>query len=159
MQTYERNTSKKPGAEKPSAPGFLRRMCAVVYDALLLLAVLFFAAAIALPFNSGQAFTAGQYYFPLYLFGISYLFYAWFWTHGGQTLGLRAWKIKLCNLDGSGIGWRRASLRFFAAILSWAFLGLGFLWCLFDKNRLSWHDHLSKTRPYFMPGENNRRPN
>ena len=130
-------------------------MCAVIYDALLLLAVLFFATAIGLFFNSGQAF-AGQYFFSLYLLGISYLFYAWFWTHGGQTLGLRAWKIKLCKPDGGDIDWRSASLRFFAAILSWACLGLGFLWCLFDKKSLCWHDHLSKTHLHFIQGENSR---
>jgi uncharacterized RDD family membrane protein YckC len=152
LQAFEIKHPQKLGAEPPSAPGFLRRMGAIVYDALLLLAVLFFATAIALPFNSGQAFTAGQYYFPLYLLGISYLFYGWFWTHGGQTLGLRAWKIKLSNPDGSEVDWHRASLRFSAAILSWAFMGLGFVWCLVDKNGLSWHDHLSNTRLYFIRG-------
>lgn len=121
-------------------------MTAVCYDALLLLAVLFLATALVLPFNAGQAFSSGQYFYPLYLLTIGFIFYGWFWTHGGQTLGLRAWKIKVCNQDGSAVGWGRAGLRFSAAALSWACFGLGFLWCLFDKNRLCWHDYLSKTR-------------
>ena len=121
-------------------------MSAVCYDALLLLAVLFLATALVLPFNDGKAFSSGQYFYPLYLLTICFIFYGWFWTHGGQTLGLRSWKIKVCGLDGGSIGWGQAGLRFAAAALSWACFGLGFLWCLVDKNRLCWHDYLSKTR-------------
>lgn len=124
-------------------------MAAVCYDAFLLLAVLFLATALALPFNAGQAFAGGQYFYPVYLLAISFVFYGWFWTHGGQTLGLRAWKIKVCNLDGHALGWGQAGIRFVSGLLSWACLGLGFLWCLFDKNRLCWHDYLSKTRLVF----------
>jgi len=136
----------KPGADKLSAPGFLRRMAAVCYDALLLLAVFFLATAIALPFNAGQAFAADQFFYPVYLLTISFVFYGWFWTHGGQTLGLRAWKIKVLTPDGQVLNWRQAGIRFIGGVLSWACLGLGFLWCLFDKNGLCWHDYLSKTR-------------
>lgn len=128
-------------------------MGAVLYDGLLLLAVLFFATAIVLPLNAGQAFSAGQYLYLLYLFLISFLFYAWFWTHGGQTLGMRAWKIKLCNTDGGAISWSQAVRRFMAALLSWACLGLGFFWCLLDKERLCWHDKLSATRLLLVDGE------
>lgn len=134
-------------------------MGAVFYDALLLLAILFFATAVALPFNGGQAFAPDQYIFPVYLLIISFVFYAWFWTHGGQTAGMRAWKITVVDCNGDLIGWRQAALRFLAASLSWGCLGLGFIWCLFDKNRLCWHDHLSKTRLYYADGENSGRQN
>jgi len=133
-------------------------MAAVIYDALLLIAVLFFATAIALPFNSGQAFSSNQYFFSLYLFCVAYLFYTWFWTHGGQTLGMRAWKMTLANDTGDRVTWQQATLRFFAALLSWACLGLGFFWCLVDKNRLCWHDRLSKTSLHWNAGEKNGRP-
>lgn len=118
-------------------------MGAVLYDALLLLAVLFLATAIVLPLNAGEAFTARQYLYTAYLLAISFLFYAWFWTHGGQTLGMRAWKIRLCDPQGRDVGWGRALGRFVAALLSWSCLGLGFCWCWFDKERLCWHDKLS----------------
>ncbi len=146
MRRSDKKIIKKPAAEHNAAPGFLRKITAVFYDALLLLAVLFFATAVALPFNSGQAFSSGQYFYPLYLLTIAFVFYGWFWTHGGQTLGLRAWKIKVCSEDGAPVGWSQAGLRFAAGILSWACIGLGFLWSLFDKNGLCWHDYLSKTR-------------
>ena len=65
------------------------------------------------------------------------------------TRGLRAWKIKVLTLDKKPISWKQAFLRFTFAILSWLFLGLGFLWILIDKNQRSWHDHLSKTVLFF----------
>lgn len=136
--------------DSPSAPGFLRRLAAACYDAFLLLAIWFFATAIALPFNAGQAFASDQFFYPLYLLSISFVFYGWFWTHGGQTLGLRAWKIKVSTLDGQSLNWRQAGIRFIGGLLSWACLGLGFFWCLFDKNRQCWHDYLSKTRLVFQ---------
>lgn len=121
----------------------------MLYDLLLLIAVLFVATALLLPLNAGEAFTARQIFFPLYLLLVSFFFYAWFWTHGGQTLGLRAWKIKVLTLDRKPISWKQALLRFIGAILSWGFFGLGFLWILVDKNQRSWHDHLSKTALFF----------
>jgi uncharacterized RDD family membrane protein YckC len=62
---------------------------------------------------------------------------------------LRAWKIKVLTLDQKSISWKQALLRFATAIVSWGFFGLGFFWILIDKNRRSWHDHLSKTALFF----------
>jgi len=144
-----KNISQKPGNDPVSKPGFFRRLAATFYDLLLLIAVLFVATAILLPLNGGEAFTSQQFFFPVYLLLVSFLFYAWFWTHGGQTLGLRAWKIRVLTFDMKPISWKQAALRFMAAILSWGFFGLGFLWILIDKNQRSWHDHLSKTALFF----------
>ncbi|MBL1263293.1 RDD family protein [Methylomicrobium sp. RS1] len=142
-------TSDAPGAN--SAPGLFRRLAAIVYDALLLAAVLFAATAAILPFNSGHAFRPDQYFYPAYLIDVSFLFFGWFWTHGGQTLGMRAWKIKVLTACGKPINWRQAALRFFSALFSWLIFGIGFWWILFDKQKRSWHDHLSDTAVYFDP--------
>jgi len=132
------------------APGFFRRFAAMLYDFLLLVAILFAATALLLPFNSGAAATDSQlWFYRIYLLSISFLFYGWFWTHGGQTLGLRAWKIKVLTLDKQVISWPQAGLRFAFAVLSWMALGCGFLWIFIDKNKRSWHDHLSKTAIFF----------
>lgn len=128
-----------------SIPGFWRILLAIVYDFFLLVAVLFLATALLLPFNAGKAFTADQLFYPAYLLAVSFVFYGWFWTHGGQTLGLRAWNIRLLTLNQQPITWKQAFLRFSAALLSWSVFGLGFLWILIDKNKRSWHDYLSKT--------------
>ncbi len=131
-------------AEKP--PGLLRRLGAIFYDSLLLVAVLFFSTAILLPLNRGEAFQPDQLYFPIYLIAVSFLFFGWFWTHGGQTLGMRAWKLKVCSQNRTPIGWPQALLRFTAALLSWSVFGLGFLWIIFNRNKCAWHDWLSNTR-------------
>jgi uncharacterized RDD family membrane protein YckC len=141
--------SSVPGAN--SAPGLFRRLAAIVYDLLLLGAVLFAATAAILPFNSGDAFRPDQYFYPAYLIGVSFLFFGWFWTHGGQTLGMRAWKIKVLTTDRNPINWRQAALRFFSALLSWLILGLGFWWILLDKQKRGWHDRLSQTQIFFDP--------
>jgi uncharacterized RDD family membrane protein YckC len=126
-------------------PGLLRVLAAIVYDSLLLIAVLFLATAILLPFNGGEAFTNHKIFYSLYLLTVSFCFYGWFWTHGGQTLGLRAWKTRVLNNECGVISWQQAFIRFIVAILSWGALGLGFLWIVFDKNQRSWHDMASKT--------------
>ncbi|MGD0960170.1 MAG: RDD family protein [Methylomonas sp.] len=139
------------------APGFRRRLAAICYDALLLAAVLFLAAALILPFNAGQAVSAENSFHILlyrsYLLLVCFIYYGWFWVNGGQTPGLRAWSLKVATFDGRPLSWRQAFLRFATAVLSWACLGAGFLWSLFDKHGLCWHDYLSKTRPYLVNRE------
>jgi uncharacterized RDD family membrane protein YckC len=88
--------------------------------------------------------------FRVYLVAVTVIFYAAFWTRG-ETLGLRAWKLRLVGPDGRPPGWGRALLRCAAAVLSWLPLGLGFFWVLFDRDRRAWHDRLSGTRLVFRP--------
>ncbi|CAG1020910.1 hypothetical protein DOJK_00649 [Patescibacteria group bacterium] len=140
----------KPGVDMPLAPGFLCRLAIVVYDFLLLIAVLFLATALILPFNKGVAFTHDQFFYPIYLALVSFLFYGWFWTHGGQTLGLRAWKAKVLTEDQQPINWLQALVRFTTAFAS---LGLGLLWILTSKHRRAWHDSLSKTAVFYETKE------
>lgn len=138
------------GGETDLTPGFFRRLAAMFYDFFLLLALWFLATALLLPLNGGQAFSSGQIFYPIYLLSVSFGFYGWFWTHGGQTLGLKAWKIKILTLDKQPLNWKQAGIRFVAAILSWAVGGLGFFWLLWDKNGYAWHDYLSKTGVFFQ---------
>lgn len=82
----------------------------------------------------------------IYLLLVLYLFPAWFWVHGGQTLGMRAWKIRLETTQRKNPGWRIAFYRWLAAWVSFASFGLGYLWMLFDPERQTLHDRISKTR-------------
>lgn len=144
-----KKVSVKLGVKTDFTPSFLRRLAAIVYDSFLLVALWFLATALLLPLNGGQAFHSGQFFYPIYLLCVSFVFYGWFWTHGGQTLGLKAWKIKVLTFERQPLSWRQAVLRFVTAILSWAVLGLGFAWVLWDKKGRTWHDYLSKTDLFF----------
>jgi uncharacterized RDD family membrane protein YckC len=73
-------------------------------------------------------------------------YFAVSWTRIGQTLGMRAWKLKLVRRDGSLLDWRAAALRFVLASLSLALLGGGFWYACFDAERRTWHDRVCGTR-------------
>lgn len=128
------------------SPGFPRRLAAIFYDLILLLAVLFVASFLALMVNGGTPVQSGNPFYTAYMLLVTFLFYAWFWVHGGQTLGMRAWRLRVLRDDGQPLTWGDATRRFLCALLSLLPAGLGFLWSLFDKEGLAWHDRLSGTR-------------
>ena len=127
-------------------PGFFRRLGAIFYDLLLLVALLAVATTlITLPLGMPE----GGYLlaFQWFLFEIiPLLFFTGFWWRGGQTLGMRAWRLKVVRMDGSPLSWGDALKRHLAALLSCLALGLGFLWIVIDRDGLAWHDRLSGTR-------------
>ncbi len=120
-----------------------RQLAAILYDSLLIVAILFLATAIALIFNQGEAIEANSL-FNLYLLFVVFTFYAWFWRKSGQTLGMRVWKIRIVSEFGGNPSWGISYLRLFFALLSALCFGLGYWWRLFKP--YTWHDHLSQTR-------------
>lgn len=127
-------------------PGLFKRLAVTVYDFLLLIAVLFLATLVLLPFQEGNYFQPNSWEYSVYLCLTSFLFYGWFWTHGGQTLGLMAWKMRVTTDNGQALSWKQALIRFVVAIFSWGLCGLGFIWVLFNKDNLTWHDLASNSR-------------
>ena len=128
--------------------GLFRRLFAIFYDGFLLTAILIIVAAIANALNQGNAIEPGNTFYPIFVFIIfilSYLYFAWFWIHGGQTLGMKTWQIQLQSINSNKISWKTTAIRFICAIFSWSIFGLGFLWALFDKKNRCWHDLISKT--------------
>lgn len=130
-------------------PGLFRHLIIIIYDSLLLMSVLLLASMIAVALNGGNAIGQGNPFFLIYLFGVSFIFYGWFWTHGGQTLGMRSWKVRLITSDGTDLTWQRAFIRFAITILSWLPLGVGFWWQYLAKDRLSWADKMSGTQLHY----------
>jgi uncharacterized RDD family membrane protein YckC len=128
--------------------GLLPRLGAALYDGLLLLALFFLAAALVDPFMPQDHVPAGALWFRLYLLLVAFFFYGWFWTHGGQTLGMRAWRLRVVCRDGRPLRWPRAALRFLVAVPSWASL-LGVLWCVAGGHAL--HDRFSGTQTLRLP--------
>jgi len=137
---------------RPHSAPLPRRIGAVLYDSLLLIAVLFIAGLPLPLIPESIRFEPWVRYTTLaYLVAVSFVFLGWFWTHGGQTLGMRAWRIRVVTGNGAPLDWQRAARRFAWALLSWAAVGLGFLWSLADPQRLAWHDRLSGTRLILVP--------
>ena len=126
-------------------PSLLRRLAAILYDGMLLIALWMGAGALWIGFHGGQAAAPGDGAFRVYLLAVAWAFFVGFWVWGGRTLGMQAWRLRLVDSEGNRVSVRAASHRFVTAILSWLPLGLGFFWALFDRDGLAWHDRLSKT--------------
>ncbi len=124
----------------------LKRLAAMFYDGLCLFSIFFLATLILVVFTNGEAIASNNLIFNLLLFFISYLYFVWHWLNGGRTLGMRAWHIKLINREMDQMSWRNATARFCLALLSLVCFGLGFVWVIFDKEKLTFHDRYSNTR-------------
>lgn len=144
--------SKSPKRPKPS---LLRHLTSMVYDALLVIALVFVANALALAvvvqFSGGDQNVVGpatsQALFILCLIG----FYSAFWLKSGQTLGMQAWRIQLVTIHGGRVRLSQALVRCCAAALSLTCLGMGYWWRIFDRNGRYWHDYVSGTELVLLP--------
>jgi uncharacterized RDD family membrane protein YckC len=158
---------------------FLKRIVVIVYDGFLLVGVtlvgygLLFMILRLLP-SEFELSIIGKAIKLFYLMSVSFCFYAWFWTHGGQTLGMKVWNLFLVDRYGKFISWKASAIRYLSAILSWVLvagglyalgverwylaIGLGFTWSLFNRNNLCWHDMLSGTRIVQVPNTTKLKP-
>lgn len=156
-----RHMLRPQGAFPPVSLG--RRFAAICYDALLCFALLLVTAFIyklvlmafigeaRLKAMSESGSLDGDPLLSALLFIVLFGFFAKFWTHSGQTLGMQVWGIRVQNADGSGISLLQALLRFMVSIASWLCVGLGFVWALFDKQNRSWHDLYSGSQLVRVP--------
>lgn len=83
--------------------------------------------------------------FWAYCLSVGVGFYLFFWKRNRQTLGMRAWKLRLESLDNKPISIYQLLIRSNVAILSFAFMGLGYFYMFFNTKRNTLHDKLSKT--------------
>ena len=136
--------------------GVLRRFGAMLYDLLLVMALLFIVTALFLPFTGGEAITpdrsvAVERIYQAVLLFVVVLFFCLFWTWRGQTVGMLAWRLRVERSDGTLLTWRDALLRLGGACVSLTALGLGYFWIWIDRDRLAWHDRWSGTRVVVTP--------
>jgi len=154
----------------------IKRLLAIFYDSFLLIAVLFLAMALLLLISGGYRFQAGNPLMTAYLLLVSFIFFCWFWTHGGQTLGMRAWKLRIQQRNGDPVSWQQAALRFITALPAWIViligislaagiplhsrpwlqalellpgwlvLVIGLAWLLLDQRPNGWRDRVSGTQ-------------
>ena len=130
----------------------VKRLLAMMYDSMLVIAVWMTVSYIFLFFNDEQAVTGPIYESTLFL--VTFLFCALFWTRSGQTLGMIAWRLRVESDQGQPVSAKQALLRFMAAIISAATLGMGYWWIMFDSDQLSWHDRWSNSRVVQLPKNN-----
>lgn len=132
--------------------GLLRRLGAILYDSLLVLALLFLATLPFIAMRGGEPVEpTGNLPYQITLVLVVFVFFVGFWSRTGRTLGMQSWGLQLETLDGQIPSVAQASIRFFAAIVSWLAAALGFLWQLWDKDKCTWHDRLSGTRLVHYP--------
>ena len=140
--------------------GLGRRLGAMLYDGLLVLAIWIVIAALHLavvrlvlgvpPEQVGVG--AAQVLSLRLLMALgAFAFFAFFWTRGGMTLGMQSWRLRVQTLDGCSITAFQALQRFLVATISLAAFGLGYLWILFDDEKRSWPDIVSHTRVVVLP--------
>lgn len=173
----------------PVAPGLFRRLASGFYDALIVFAIWLLVTFIAvIPLTHGHTFESLYTQHPgikalyqIVLLALGYVFFGFFWTRGGQTLGMRTWQLRVVRADGAALGWYAALLRYIALLIPWLLLLLsaelfmvprqtqnapvaqfvgaivllaalaGFLWPAFDPQHLGWQDRLSRTRLQHAP--------
>lgn len=123
-------------ADTTSTPaGLLRRLAALLYDTLLVAALLFVATAAVLPLTGGEAITPASqgalaYLYRAWLLLVAFGYFGLSWTRGG-TLGMRAWRIRLLTGTGRPPGWPAALGRFGIGALFAFGAGLG-VWLILE---------------------------
>ena len=159
-ETKTREDHEAPIQERAPAPAATlpRRLGALLYDALLLSGLLLLATAVLIiPYDllAARPYPHGELLhrtlLQLYLLAVIAGFFVYFWTHGGQTLGMSAWRLRVVRDDGNPLSAKDALQRFAWALLSLLPAGLGLWWSLFDPERLAWHDRRSRTRLVMVP--------
>lgn len=134
----------------------IRRLAALAYDTLVIVALYIMSGFVLV-----AAFKLFTQHFPedhlpnaLYyslLFCICFFYYSISWRKGGQTIGMKAWRIRLINTQNRPLALSQFMLRTACGLFSLLLFGLGYWWALVDKKSRTWHDIASLTRVVFMP--------
>ena len=102
--------------EALAPPGLRRRLAAFVYEGVLLFGVLMIAGLTYGLATQQRHALIGQHGLQLFLFLVLGLYFTWFWTHGGQTVAMKTWHVRLLTREGLPVGLARAWLRY---LLAW----------------------------------------
>lgn len=140
--------------ENAAPAGLLRRVAAMCYDLLLFTGLIMILTLLLVLVRGGSAVPPGTWWYGALLLGLNFLFFGYSWTHGGQTLGALAWRLRVTTADNGELDWKRAALRYLCAWLLLFPPGLGLVWACRDRQRRCWHDRLSGTRVIHLPPDN-----
>lgn len=123
----------------------------MIYESLLLLGVLALTFLVPhLILGVVWGISVGNGFEWLHVFVVLGMYFIWFWQHGGQTLAMQTWRIRLVNaLSDAPISFKQALFRYTLSWFSVWFFGAGLIWALFDRDRQFLHDRLAGTRLIF----------
>jgi uncharacterized RDD family membrane protein YckC len=126
--------------------GLARRVLALAYEALLLAAVLLAGAFPFVMLTHRLDHAVGRLLLQFYLVALMGIYFTWQWRHGGRTLAMKSWRLRLVTRNGAPVGWKGAWIRYLVALPGALLAGVGFLWALADRDRQFLHDRLAGTR-------------
>lgn len=134
-----------------ASAGLRRRLLSMLYESLLLLALLMLAGFVYLPIFGTIHGPFQKAIFQLYLVCVMMVYFTAFWLRGGQTLAMKTWRIRLVETHGKPLTTPICLLRFVLALTGLLCFGLGFVWALLDRDRQFLHDRLVGTRIVRVP--------
>lgn len=123
----------------------------MAYDGLLLVALLLVVTFIFTLIFGSVAAAELRYLLQALLWLVIGAYFLWYWIHGGQTLAMQTWRIRLVDHRGGEVALRQALLRYVAASAGILFFGAGLFWALFDREGLFLHDRLVGSRLVLVP--------
>jgi len=134
------------------SPGILRRIAGMAYEALLLSGILLISLIFPhLLIGAFSGHVASPALLWAHLFLILFVYFVGFWSHGGQTLAMKTWRIRLVSNSGQAVSPGQALRRFLWCWPSFALCGIGLLWVFFDRDRQFLHDRIAGTRLVAVP--------
>jgi uncharacterized RDD family membrane protein YckC len=124
----------------------MRRLGSLLYEVLTVIALWLLASALITTFSgsavSGVPRTMLQFISVAIISG----YFLWCWTHGGQTLAMKAWRIRVVDDHGEPLSAIHAASRLVLASAGMCLAGAGLWWTLLDKEKQYLHDRLAHTR-------------
>lgn len=138
---------RQPGLDMPLTTSRLsRRLLAAMADGVLVGAGLGIFGYMFLRFNhSMPPLRTTAEIGTILLLILWFAYQSAFHIFCGTTPGLRAARLRVVKFDGTSLPRSMRRWRVLTSILSWVSLGLGYAWCFFDEDQLSWHDRITKT--------------
>jgi uncharacterized RDD family membrane protein YckC len=133
-------------APEAAPPASLRtRIASLVYEVMLLLAVLFVSSYLFLVFARDAQSGWQRILFQMYLLTVCGIYFVFCWSRTGQTLPMKTWRLRVVTQNGSPPNPRHALLRYLLAVPG-MLTGASILWACFDREKLFLHDRLARTR-------------
>lgn len=135
----------------PSPAGLWPRLAAGAYDTLVVAGLLMLTSLAVIGARGGAAVPAGSHGYQAFIVLQVVAYFTAFWSRGGQTVGMRAWRLRIETADGRPLAVTAALLRILATLVAVAPLGAGIAWILVDRERRGLHDRLAGTRVVRLP--------